>query len=324
MPEKISFRTTDVDEARMELSARYPTISLHVARQNETFEARFDETRFSSLTIGHFSYGTEVRLQCAEPGSYHVSVPLSGSFEWHQSRRVSALATPREAAVFDASADTRIDRWRGDCRALAVIVEPNVLRSTLEAMLGRPVAAAPSFAPRLDISRGPGLSWVGLVRWLAEQSSRADAAVWHPMMAAPLQEALLSGLLLTLEHPHREELEGGRRGEQVPAGAVKRVIEAIHARPQEPLTLMELASIARVSVRRMQESFRLHVGVSPMAYLRNVRLSHVHEELLNADPDELQVKDVALRWGFNHFGRFSGQYRTRFGVTPSQTLNSRR
>ncbi|MFJ3176688.1 AraC family transcriptional regulator [Streptomyces roseus] len=324
MPEKIFFRTADVDEARMALTARYPTSSLYVLRENHTFEATFDEVRFESLAIGHFSYGAEVRLHCAEPGSYHISVPLSGSFEWQQSRRVSALATPQEAAVFDAAADTWIDRWRGDCRALSVMVGPNVLRSSLEAMLGRSLATTPSFAPQLDVSRGPGRRWVELVRWVAEQSGQEGASVWHPMMAAPLQEALLNGLLLTLAHPHREELELSRSGARVPAGAVKRVIDAIHARPHEAFTLTELASIAGVSVRRMQESFQEHVGVSPMTYLRNVRLARVHEELQNADPDELQVKDVAIRWGFSHFGRFAGQYRSRFGVTPSQTLKSLR
>ncbi|MGW6413259.1 AraC family transcriptional regulator [Streptomyces vinaceus] len=324
MPEKISFRTADVDEARTELTARYPTSSLYVLRRDHAFEAAFDEVRFESLTIGQFSYGADVRLQCAEPGSYHISVPLSGTFEWQQTQHVPAVATPQEAAVFDATADTRIGRWRSDCRALTLMVEPNVLRNSLEAMLGRSLTTAPSFAPQLDVSRGPGRRWFELVRWVAEQSGHEDASMWHPMVAAPLQEALLGGLLLTLEHPLREELELGRSGARAPAGAVKRVIDAIHAHPQEPFTLTELASIARVSVRRMQEAFQVHLGVSPMTYLRNVRLARVHEELQNADANELQVKDVAIRWGFSHFGRFAGQYRSRFGVTPSQTLKSPR
>ncbi|MER5418163.1 hypothetical protein [Streptomyces virginiae] len=84
MPEKITFRTVDVDEARMELTARYPTSSLHLLGSNHTFEASFEEVKFGSLTVGKFSYGAEVRLRCAQPGSYHITVPLSGSFEWQQ------------------------------------------------------------------------------------------------------------------------------------------------------------------------------------------------------------------------------------------------
>ncbi|MER5418162.1 helix-turn-helix transcriptional regulator [Streptomyces virginiae] len=237
-------------------------------------------------------------------------------------RRVSKLATPEVAAVFDPVADTRVDRWRDDCQAIVVIVEPYSLQSCLESMLGRSLSIAPSFVPELDVSREPGRSWVELARWAAEESLNTGSSVWRPMMAAPLQEVLLSKLLLTLEHPHRDELELRQSGARMPAGAAKRVIEAIHASPQESFTLAELSLIARVSVRRMQESFQAHVGVSPMTYLRNVRLARVHEDLQNSDPEEVQVKEVALRWGFSHFGRFAGQYRTRFGVTPSQTLKS--
>ena len=59
-------------------------------------------------------------------------------------------------------------------------------------------------------------------------------------------------------------------------------------------------------------------GVPPMRFLRNHRLQRVREELLSAR--EAQVSDVALRWGFSHFGRFAAEYRKRFGESPSQTL----
>jgi AraC-like DNA-binding protein len=32
------------------------------------------------------------------------------------------------------------------------------------------------------------------------------------------------------------------------------------------------------------------------------------------------VTDVALKWGFNHLGRFSGFYVRQFGEAPSETL----
>jgi transcriptional regulator GlxA family with amidase domain len=36
------------------------------------------------------------------------------------------------------------------------------------------------------------------------------------------------------------------------------------------------------------------------------------------------VTDVALRWGFAHFGRFSGAYRARYGLSPRDTLRAGR
>jgi transcriptional regulator GlxA family with amidase domain len=46
----------------------------------------------------------------------------------------------------------------------------------------------------------------------------------------------------------------------------------------------------------------------------------VHALLLEADPTTTTVSDAAGRCGFLHLGRFSVQYREKFGETPSATL----
>jgi len=98
----------------------------------------------------------------------------------------------------------------------------------------------------------------------------------------------------------------------------------MHADPGRQFTAAELAAVAGVGVRVLQESFRQHVGMSPMTYLRRMRLDGVHAELSRADPWQVAVSEVATRWGFAHLGRFAGAYRQRFGVSPSQTLRDRR
>ncbi|XUM05256.1 helix-turn-helix transcriptional regulator [Streptomyces venezuelae ATCC 10712] len=101
-------------------------------------------------------------------------------------------------------------------------------------------------------------------------------------------------------------------------------MDAVRERPEHPFTTTELAALARVSVRRLQESFREYVGMSPMAYVREVRLDRVREELRAAAPDEVSVSEVAWRWGFAHQGRFAARYRERFGESPSRTLRTGR
>ncbi|HJS32464.1 MAG TPA: helix-turn-helix domain-containing protein, partial [Alphaproteobacteria bacterium] len=64
-------------------------------------------------------------------------------------------------------------------------------------------------------------------------------------------------------------------------------------------------------------------GVSPMQYLRNARYAKIRGDLVRAD-GEAGVTEVALRWGITHMGRFSIEYRRRFGESPSQTLGRRR
>jgi AraC-like DNA-binding protein len=59
-----------------------------------------------------------------------------------------------------------------------------------------------------------------------------------------------------------------------------------------------------------------------MAYLRDVRLGRVHEDLLSAPAGSTTVTDVAYKWGFVHVGRFTKEYRRKFGQLPSRTMRT--
>ncbi|MFB9553953.1 AraC family transcriptional regulator [Streptomyces roseoviridis] len=315
-----SFRTRDVDEAREEIDARYYANFMDVIdARDRPFAARFDTVGLGPLMIGDLSCGTDVRMRFGELGAFHVNAPMSGSMALRQGaggRRL--LATAAEAVLLDPAGDTVLDRWSGDCRTLSVKIDAAALQDRLEQLLGRPAGRRLALGSTLDISRGPGLSWVTFARQVAAGALAGDGLATHELVARPLQEALLNGLLLAAEHPWRDEL-AHPRGPVRPA-PVKRVMDAVRARPEHPFTSTELAALARVSVRRLQEAFRQYVGMSPMAYVREVRLERVHEELRAGDPAGLSVGEVAWRWGFTHPGRFAAQYRARFGVAPSRTL----
>ena len=309
-----------MDEAREEIDARYYANFMDVIdTRDRPFAARFDTVGLGPLMIGDLSCGADVRMRFGELGAFHVNAPLSGTMEMRQGgggRRL--LATPEEALLLDPAGDTFLDRWSGDCRTLSVKIDAGALRDRLEQLLGRPPRRRLSLGPRLDITRGPGLSWVTFARQVAAGALAGDGLATHELVARPLQEALLNGLLLAAEHPWRDEL--AHPGGPARPAPVKRAMDAVRARPEHPFTTTELAGLARVSVRRLQESFREYVGMSPMAYVREVRLERVREELRAGDPAGLSVGEVAWRWGFAHPGRFAAQYRARFGEAPSRTL----
>ncbi|MBT2501686.1 helix-turn-helix transcriptional regulator [Curtobacterium sp. ISL-83] len=117
------------------------------------------------------------------------------------------------------------------------------------------------------------------------------------------------------------------QGEPLPEGfgnrknaRLRAAVEFIHQHAAEPLTVSDIAHAAAISVRSLQESFQRELNVAPMNYLREVRLRHVHADLLKADPDVTTVAEVASTWGFGHMGRFSHEYLNQFGEYPKQTL----
>jgi transcriptional regulator GlxA family with amidase domain len=84
--------------------------------------------------------------------------------------------------------------------------------------------------------------------------------------------------------------------------------------------LSELCATANVSERTLQNAFNNIMGISPLTYLHRLRLHRARDELRKATSDSTTVTDVAMNWGFWHFGEFSRAYKNCFGELPSSTL----
>ncbi|MFJ7288076.1 helix-turn-helix domain-containing protein [Curtobacterium sp. NPDC098951] len=114
-----------------------------------------------------------------------------------------------------------------------------------------------------------------------------------------------------------------RAAHAVGSSTIRFAKEWMVANARRPLTITEVSAAAGVSARGLQAAFQRHVGIRPMQFLRESRLHGVRADLLAADPGGTTVAEVALSWGFNHLGRFSGYYAEVSGESPSQTLRRR-
>jgi transcriptional regulator GlxA family with amidase domain len=103
---------------------------------------------------------------------------------------------------------------------------------------------------------------------------------------------------------------------------VQSAIAFIDTHAAEPIGLTEIASAVQLSPRALQAAFRRHLGTTPLAQLRAVRMARVHADLQSARPGDGQtVSVVANRWGISQLSRFARDYRQRYGVSPRQTLS---
>jgi AraC-like DNA-binding protein len=318
VPVRMTLRTADIDEARAFCRRMfYGPLQVRPDGDGEGFAFRADVVQLGPITVGDISYGTDIRLRTTDlQTAYHVLAPLTGTLlSRHRGRVVSA--DPTRAAVFLPVGDIEL-RWPGDCRLLSVKVDRTVLERELDATLDRRLVSPLRLGASFATGDGPGRTWAALVRLLHDELSGAQGLLDRPQMARRWRELLVSGLALTLEHPYGPSPAG-----QAPVRrprTVKRALDAMHAEPGRAFTAAELAGVAGVGIRVLQESFRQHVGMPPLTYLRRLRLDGVHAELARSDPRLVSVSEVAYRWGFTHMGRFAGVYRTRFGVSPSNTL----
>lgn len=103
---------------------------------------------------------------------------------------------------------------------------------------------------------------------------------------------------------------------------LRAAIDYMHAHAHLPVHTEEIAAAVGLSLRGLQALFRRELDVTPVDYLRRIRLDRVHADLQNSDAGTITVAEVAHRWGFAHLGRFSASYAQRFGEYPKNTLGS--
>ena len=97
----------------------------------------------------------------------------------------------------------------------------------------------------------------------------------------------------------------------------------ILSRKSEALTVTDLCEGLRTSHRSLHYAFNKVLGISPVTYLRYIRLNGVRAELVSSDKPTL-ISEVAANWGFWHMGMFSVYYKHLFGERPSETLKNHR
>jgi AraC-like DNA-binding protein len=89
----------------------------------------------------------------------------------------------------------------------------------------------------------------------------------------------------------------------------------------EPFTVSRLAEHCGVSWRTLETAFADFRGLTPVAYVRNVRLDHARAAL---NEGQGTVAAVAARYGFRSTTTFALAYRKRFAVVPSRTKRAGR
>ncbi|MEU4401901.1 helix-turn-helix transcriptional regulator [Micromonospora orduensis] len=105
-------------------------------------------------------------------------------------------------------------------------------------------------------------------------------------------------------------------------GTLRRAIAFMEENADRDISAADVAGAAAVSLRAVQLAFRRHLGTTPMAYLRGIRLDRAHHDLVRADPRRETVSAIASRWGFVNHSRFTARYHASYGVPPRETLRA--
>ncbi|MGE7064731.1 helix-turn-helix transcriptional regulator [Agrobacterium tumefaciens] len=173
------------------------------------------------------------------------------------------------------------------------------------------------FATGLDLNQSANHSLISLIRSFRDLHVD-DASTVSPVAVARFED-LLSHLIIDNVSHNFSHRKGYSLAHKITPAQVKRALEFAKAHARDPITSSDMAKAAGVNLRTLQGNFQKFLGTTPIEYLKRIRLEGARRDILHAPPNA-KIARIATNWGFVHMGRFSMEYRSRFGVNPAADL----
>jgi AraC-like DNA-binding protein len=311
----LSFSTGDLDSAREQVARTFAEHELRLADVRDV-DFHLDLALSPRLTLGRMSYGAAVTVIGPPMRScYQVNIPLTGQCRVEQ-RGVSRIITADEAgAVFMPDAPLMV-RWNRETTQYVIKFPKRVLEVHAARLAGLPADEGIRFDLTFDLRTATAQALIATTAFMYAELARPGGLPGMPAACHELEAALMTQLLMVVP----SQLSSAMHAEptRTRRSMIREVMDFIDEHPAAEMSTADLAAIAGISTRALQAGFRDIARISPTAYLRGVRLDHVHLELASGASGS--VTEVAARWGFFHPGRFARQYREQFGALPSETV----
>jgi AraC-like DNA-binding protein len=159
------------------------------------------------------------------------------------------------------------------------------------------------------------------IQWILDELDHSGSLINSAPLAGQQYQRMLMWTLLHCQPNNYSEELAARGLPQIPHYILQteRFIQEHHS---QAISLEQLVEHANVSERTLLEGFKRYRDVSPMKLLKLTRLDYVHLALKEADAATSNVTDLAMASGFSQMGKFSTEYKERFGESPSETLKA--
>jgi transcriptional regulator GlxA family with amidase domain len=179
------------------------------------------------------------------------------------------------------------------------------------------LAADTDFSAPLKLAVARAMSVVTLDEGLQDALTRLIRLLNEPQLVAliaPLIQQEIIVRLLTGEHGPtlRHLVAVGSPNQQI-----AKVIAWVKQHFTDDIPIDELAAKAHMSPSTFRQHFRAVAGMSPLQYLKQLRLQEARQLLLN---ENLDASTVALRVGYESASQFSREYSRLFGQPPQRDI----
>lgn len=314
--EPLSLDSHDVVEVEEFLNAIYSRV--RVERTGERAHARI-RRRVMTATVAFddLEYGCELRLDAGPQSQLVVCDVLTGAVRLEG---VGAGTFGPGDIFLICRPDLPFTAAVRSARLRQIALDPALLAQALPDSSA--VAEPPRFSAHRPISLQAAINLRRSIAYLRNKMIISASTANAQLVTAAAGRYLAACVLDTFPNT-AVALPAVADVPDTKPGTLRRALSFIDANPDVSLTVVDIARATQVTPRALQLAFRRHLQVTPMEYVRRVRMDCAHHDLSVASPgDGTTVTDVAYRWGFSNPGRFAQQHRDEYGVTPSELLVS--
>ncbi len=247
------------------------------------------------------------------PAYHAVFLPVAGAMSLTLAGR-RVFANAGEGLIADLKTLERA-QYACDTHRIEFLLSTAELTRLAAAWSPDTQSLVPRFSAHLGARMATSLAFMaGQIAMAAAET--ADSPDSPPNLLLPRWREMIA---LTLILGQRADMPTpGRRATANPTPAsMRRAIEYMQAHADSAIDLADVALAACASIRSLLRHFNAHLGISPYAYLRNIRLDRARAELLAGAV--VEIRDLALRWGYQSASKFAAAYQARFHELPSDT-----
>ena len=215
---------------------------------------------------------------------------------------VLSVPLPAEAEIFQASPEEPY-------LSMALHIDASALSDLLVAMApGEPASHEPAHRS-ICISRlHDGLTGA-LCRFLDALDDPMDRRILAPLA---FREILYHALAGEQGHLLRSIALHDSRSHRI-----AHVLHYLRTHYDEPLDIATIARAARMSPSTLHHTFKEVTSLSPLQYLKQIRLHQAKLLMLN---DGLNAGEVAYRVGYGSPSQFSREFKRLFGMPPTYAV----
>lgn len=251
----------------------------------------------------------------SESDGFILSIPKSGLSEWvANSEKLNHTAGA--VLVLDSQLVTS-GKFSMGVQNNTVFVPNAVLAEELSMLLGVPAIHRIKFLNYQTFNKEANLLLDYLIASILMGTTGAAPLLKAPLAVKNLQQALITTMLHVLPNSYSKFLMDDSTIIPPTPRLIKSAIDFIVQNSACPITLSDIAKHSSVSVRSLQLGFKKYRGMTPLEFIRGVRLESVNLALL--DPlNNFTPKELALKSGFTNYYLFSKYFYKKYGVSPDK------